>query len=135
MPPLRNAVGLIHGIERYLYLLEKCDVLGLCKGFRGHIKQFCRSGHQVILNLGELGPRQGGIQEMGYALVARHESPYGIYLILHQGNKRGNDYGRTFHDQGRKLVAQRLPSTGRHYHKGTATRYQMPYYLLLIPFE
>ena len=39
MPPLRDAVRLVNGIERYVYLFEQGYILRLRKGFGSHIQQ------------------------------------------------------------------------------------------------
>ena len=41
-----------------------------------------------------------------------------VDLVFHQGYQRRYDDGRTFHEQRRQLVAQRLAATCRHQHKG-----------------
>ena len=103
--PFRDTVGLIYRIERNLDFLEQLDVLLLGEGLGRHVQQFGGAGQQVGLDFGHLGAAQRGIQEMCDALVAGYETADGIHLVLHQGDERGDDDGRPFHDQGRQLVA------------------------------
>ena len=57
---------------------------------------------------------------MGKTILLAHSVDY-IHLVLHQGYERRDHDSRSFHDQGRKLVAQRFTATGRHQHKGVLT--------------
>ena len=58
-----------------------------------------------------------------------------IHLILHQGDERGDDDSRSFHQQRWQLVAQGLTATRRHQHKGVITIQQIPDDALLISLE
>ena len=72
---------------------------------------------------------------MGDAVVAGHESPYGIHLVLHQGDERGDHDGRPGHEQRGKLIAEGLPSTRRHEHEGVVSGDEMAHDLLLVGLE
>ena len=135
MSPLGNAMGLVNGIERDLYLLEHGYIFSFGKRLGCHVKQFCRSRKQVVADFGYLRLVQRRVKEMGNAFVSGHESAYRIHLVLHEGDQRRNDNGRALHHQGRKLIAQRLSTPGRHEHKCVASGSKMAYDALLIGLE
>ncbi len=66
------------------------------------------------------------------SLVAGHETPDGIHLVLHQGDERGDDDGRPFHDQGRQLVAEGFTASGRHQDEDILTGNEGPDDFLLF---
>ena len=68
-------------------------------------------------------------------VVSGNETSDRIDLILHQGDERGYDYRRAFHDKGRKLVAQGFSTSGRHQHKGVVAACEVADYTFLISFE
>ena len=72
---------------------------------------------------------------MGDAVVAGNKPPDGVHLILHQGNQRRNHNGRTFHDKGGELVAQRFPASGRHQDESIVAVHKMRYDFFLISLE
>ena len=72
---------------------------------------------------------------MCYAVVAGNESPYGIDLVLHQCDQRGNHDGCSFHHQGRQLVAERLASSCRHQDKGIVPVNKVSDYTFLVGLE
>ena len=114
MAPLGYAVGFVNGVERYLYAPEKGDVLFFGKGFRSHIKEFGDAPQKVFLHLGGLYAAEGGIKEMGNSFFGRFKAADGVHLIFHEGYERRYNYGRSFHEKGRELIAQRLAAAGGH---------------------
>ena len=62
---------------------------------------------------------------MGDAGIPGLEAPDGIHLVLHEGNQGRNHDGRSFHDQGRQLVAERLAPAGGHEDKGVVSFREM----------
>ena len=136
VPPFGDTVGLVYGVEGYLYSLEQGYVLGLRERFRSHVQQLGLPGNEIVLDLLYLCLGKGGVEEMGYALVPiLRESPDCIDLVLHQGDQRGYDYGSPFHNKCGKLVAQGFSSSRRHQHKGIPSRNEMAYYGFLISLE
>ena len=55
MPPVRDAVSLVHGEERYADLPQDGDILFFRKALRCHIKQLGHSGSEIFRNLRNLG--------------------------------------------------------------------------------
>ena len=55
MPPVRDAVRLVHSEERYADLSQDSDVLLLRKALRRHIQQLGHSGSKILRNLSNLG--------------------------------------------------------------------------------
>ena len=64
-----------------------------------------------------------------------HETPDGVHLVLHQGDERGDDDGRSFHHQGGELVAQGFAAARRHQDEGVAPVDQVPDDALLVTLE
>ena len=69
MSPLRYAVRLVDGIERYLDLAQERDVILLGKRFGRKIEQFCLSGQHVAPHLVDRCLVERRIEEMRYARV------------------------------------------------------------------
>ena len=69
MSPLRYAVRLVDGIERYLDLAQERDVILLGKRLGRKIEQFCLSGQHVAPHLVDRGLVERRIEEMRYARV------------------------------------------------------------------
>ena len=72
---------------------------------------------------------------MGYAVVSGYEAPYGVYLILHEGDQRGYDYRRALHHESRQLIAHGLSSSRRHEHECVVAVHEMLDYTFLISLE
>ena len=106
MTPFGNTVCLIHRIEGNPDFFQDVDVLLFAQGLRRDIEKFRHTGQKVIPYLVYLGLRQGRVQKMGYAVIPGDKSADGIYLILHESDKRRDHYGSPFHYQGRELVAE-----------------------------
>ena len=72
---------------------------------------------------------------MGYAVLPGFEPPDGVHLILHEGDERGNHYGRPVHDQGRKLIAKGFATACGHEHKRVPALHQVLDNGLLVSLE
>ena len=105
--PLRNAVRLVDGVERYLDFAQKRDVVLLGKRLGGEIEQLGAPLQHVGAHLRHGGLVERRIEEMGDARL-RRESAHGVHLILHQGDQRRNDDRHAVHQQRRQLVTERL---------------------------
>lgn len=93
------------------------------------------AGQHIVLHLRDGSLVERRVEEVGDAFISGYKSAYCIDLILHKSDERGNDDRRTLHHKGRQLVAHRFAASGRHEHKGIATRRQMVYDLLLAWLE
>ena len=71
---------------------------------------------------------------MGDAVIVG-EAPHCVYLVFHQGDERGYDYGRAVHHEGWQLVAQGLPASGGHQHECVVARQNVLNDGLLVPLE
>ena len=133
--PFGDAVSLVDGVERNLYLLEQGHVLLLGQRFRSHVKQLGPAGKQILPDLVELLAAQGGIEKVRHALVAVHEAAEQVDLILHERYQRRYHYRGAAHDQRGQLVAQRLAAARGHEHETVSAARQMLDYLLLVALE
>ena len=131
--PLRDAVGLVYCIKRYLGLLQELYVLLLRQRLRSHIEQLGLACLDVGLYLIYRCLVKRRVQIVGSALLA-HAANH-VHLVLHQCNQRGDDNGCSFHQQGRKLVAQRLAAAGRHQHEGVVAVQHVLHDGFLVAFE
>ena len=132
--PLRDAVGLVDGIERDLDLAQEGHVVLLGERLGREIEQLGLALHDIraYLRHGRLVERR--IEEVGDARLGR-EGTHGIDLILHQGDQRRDDDRDPVHEQRRQLVAQRLAAARRHQHERILTLQYVADHRLLIPFE
>ena len=104
MPPFRNTVSLIDGIETDLYRFQEVHILVLGKRFRSNIKQLRLARKDITLHKVYGGLVERRVQIVGNTFLLAHAID-DIHLILHQGDKRGDDDGRALHNQGGQLVA------------------------------
>ena len=132
--PLRNAVRLVDGVERYLDFAQKRDVVLLGKRLGGEIEQLGAPLQHVGAHLRHGGLVERRIEEMGDARL-RRESAHGVHLILHQGDQRRNDDRHAVHQQRRQLVTERLAAARGHQHERVFSSKHIADYSLLIAFE
>ena len=135
VPPFGNTVGLVYGVEGYLYLPQEGYIFFFGEGFRRHIKQFGNAPAEVFLDLRKLDAAKGGIEEVGNAAVSGLKAPDCVYLVLHEGDERRDNNGRSFHDEGGQLIAQGLASTGGHEDKSIVALNEMRDDFLLVTFK
>ena len=135
VPPLRDAVGLVHGVERDLHLAKQRDVLLLGQGLGRHVQELGLAGEQVLAHFVDLLAREGRVEEMRHAGGARLEAADQVHLVLHQGDQRRDDDRSPLHHQGRQLIAQRLAAPGGHQDKGVTPFDQMVDDLFLVRLE
>ena len=133
--PFGDAVRLVHGVEGDVDLFQEGDVLFLGQGFRRDVQELGDPAQEVLPDLGHLRAAEGGVEEVRDAVAGFHETPDGVHLVLHQGDERGDDDGRSFHHQGGELVAQGLSAAGGHEHEGVASVDQVPDDPLLVTLE
>ena len=134
VPPLRNAVRLIDGVERYLYFMQEGHVVLLGQRFGGEIEQFRLPGQHVGTHLrdGRLVERR--IEEMGDSRLGR-EGAHGVHLVLHQRDQGGNDDRHALHEHGRKLITEGFPAARRHQHERILPFQHIADHRFLVPFE
>ena len=106
MAPFGDAVGLVHSVEGDFDFLQQGDVLFFGEGLGGDVQQFGDAAEQVLLDFLDLDAGEGGIQEMGDAVVAGFEAADGVHLVFHEGDQGRNHDGGPFHDERRELVTQ-----------------------------
>ena len=87
VPPLRDAVRLVDGVERHLYLMQESHVVLLGQRLRGEIEQLGLSRQHVGAHLRHGGLVERRVEEMGDPRIGR-EGAHGVHLILHQRDKR-----------------------------------------------
>ena len=114
--PLRYAVRLVDGIERYLYRLEELHVVLLGQRLGRDVQELGAALADVGLHLVDGGLVLRGVKVVGHAFNLA-EVAYDIHLVLHQRNQGGYDYGRAVHQQRGQLVAQRLAAACGHEHE------------------
>ena len=132
--PLRDAVGLVDGVEGYLRAAEKLDILVLGQRLGRHVEELSPPVADIVLHLFDRLLVEHGIEEMGYAVALAGVADH-VHLIFHERDERRDHNGHTVHYQGRQLIAQRLASARRHQHKCIAPRKQIADYSLLVTLE
>ena len=132
--PLRDAVGLVDGIERHLDLLEELYVFLLVERFGSHIQQLGMPGFHIGFHVVYGGFLERRVQVVGHAVVFA-DAVYHVYLVLHQRNQWRDNYGRAFHHQRRKLVAQALAASCGHEHKRVVASKHVSDYRFLVALE
>ena len=113
MAPLRNAVGLVDGIEGDLDPAQEGHVVLLREGFGGEIEQFGLPVEHILPHLLHGRLVEGRIEEVGDPGVVR-KGAHRIDLVLHEGDQRRNDDRHALHQQRGQLVAQRLAAARGH---------------------
>ena len=119
MAPLRDAVGLVDGVERHGHGAQELDVLFLGERLGGHVQHLGLAADDVGADLIGGRARQGGVEEMGYGVVAGILA-HGVDLVFHQGDEGGDDDGHALAHERRELVAERLAAAGGHEHEHVA---------------
>ncbi len=116
MPPLADAVGLVHH--------QKADGAPLHEVPEPAVQRFRRQVHQLVL-----APAEGGeaslplLRIQGGVDLHRPEPqlPEGVDLVLHETDEGREDQHRTLQDAGRKLVGQGLSRPGGHHRDAVAS--------------
>ena len=127
-------MSLVNGIERNLDRLQELHIIFFRQGLGSHVQQFCISRQDICLHLINGCLVQRRVQVVRSALMLT-EIGDDIHLILHQGYQRGNDNGRTLHQERRQLVAQGFSTTRWHQHEGVITIQHILDDPFLITFE
>ena len=134
MTPLRDAVRLVDGKERYLDLLQEIHGLLFRQRLGCHIQQLRLPLQQILLHLRCLRTVQRRVQEVCHALVARRVA-HGIHLVLHQRYQRRHHDGYAVQYHRRQLVAQALAASSGHDDKRVIALQQAPDNGLLVALE
>ena len=134
MTPLRDTVSLVDGVERNLDFTQEGHVILLGQGLWSKIEQLGLTRQHITSNLIDCSLVERRVEEVGNARLGR-ERTHCIHLILHQGDKWGDDNRHTIHQKRGQLVAQRFTATCRHKHKGVATRQEVTNNSLLVSLE
>ncbi len=110
LPPLGNAVGLVHCHHTDPGPLGKAGEVPGFQTLRGHIDDLIPAAHGVLHGSLNLSLRQGAVDigSMHSRLVQ------GLDLILHQGNQRGNHHRNARQHQRWDLVADGFSRSSRH---------------------
>ena len=110
LPPLGDAVGLIHRQQGDLQSLGGGDKTLALQPFRSHIDDFVSSSGHTAVHRGHLSGRQGGVQIGGgnSGVLQSHD------LILHQGDQWGYHQSHSRQQQSGDLIAYRFAPAGGH---------------------
>ena len=116
MPPLAQAVSLIHGNHIHVHLRQSTHEPLMAETLRSHIHQLERP----VLHAGQAFPlfrkAQGAVDHGG----GNPSGGKGVHLVFHQGDQRADHQADPVPAQGGKLVAQGFPSPGGHHHQHVA---------------
>ncbi len=116
VPPLGDAVGLVHDDPAGADLVEHRPQVGADQPLGGDVEQ-----PHPALAVGALGPALLGDVEVGVERGGVDaELPQGVDLVLHQGDERRDDERRSVGEDRGELVAERLAAAGRHHHHRVA---------------
>ncbi len=110
VPPLADAMGLVHRQELQPHRPDRLQKSRAAKPLRGHVHQAELAGRHLVEPGVLLGHRQRAVDE-------RHRQPAGLELIdlvLHQGDQRRYDQRQPVQDHGRELVAEAFAAAGGH---------------------
>ena len=110
LPPLGDAVGLVHRHQRDLQLPDQTVKALPLQPLRGHIQQLIGPLPGPAVHRAQLLQAQGAVEAGG----GRSRRLQGRHLVLHQGDQRGHHQRHPRQQQGRDLVAQGLPPAGGH---------------------
>lgn len=116
MPPLRNTVRLVDGVERNLDLAQKRHVILFGERLRSEVEQLGPPLQHIVAHLRDGTLVQGRVQEVSDSRIVRIGA-HGIHLVFHQGDQRRYDDRHAVHQQGGQLVTQGLAAAGRHQHE------------------
>ncbi len=110
LPPLGDAVGLVHRHQRDHQFRRQLQKPGVLQSFRRHIEQAALTPADPAPNLA------GFLQGLGAVEEARGDARrlQGRDLVLHQGDQRGNDQGHPRQQQGGDLIAEGFSTAGGH---------------------
>ena len=103
--PLRDTMGLVDGIERYLHRLQELHIVLLRQRLGGYIQQFGDASTDVGLHLVDGPFVQRRVQVVGGALLFA-EVTDDVHLVLHECYEGTDDDGHTVHQQRGQLIAQ-----------------------------
>ena len=134
VPPLRNTVRLVDGVERNLDLAQKRHVVLFGERLRSEVEQLGPPLQHIVAHLRDSALVQGRVQEVSDSRIVRIGA-HGIHLIFHQGDQRRYDDRHAVHQQGGQLVTQGLAAAGRHQHERIFSTQHIANHGFLIPLE
>ena len=116
--PLGDAVRLVDGEQRDAAAFEQVRGGRNAESLGGEVEQVELAREEERLDHPAFVEVLRGVEE------ARADAERGerVDLILHERDQRGDDHSDARPDQGRDLVAERLPPAGGHEHDRVATR-------------
>ena len=131
VPPLRDAVGLVHRHHRHLGPRQPADELLARQPLRRDIKQLEPAGPDAVIHARRLGRRQRGIEPR------RRNAPRleRLDLIPHQGDQRRDHDRQAVQEQAGQLIAERFAGTCRKERECTTACQQRRDHLLLAGAE
>ena len=134
VPPLRNTVRLVDGVERNLDLAQKRHVVLFGERLRSEVEQLGPPLQHIVAHLRDSALVQGRVQEVSDSRIVRIGA-HGIHLVFHQGDQRRYDDRHAVHQQGGQLVTQGLAAAGRHQHERIFSTQHIANHGFLIPLE
>ena len=116
--PLGDAVGFIHGHERYRLLAEGADERPVAQPFGGGIHQLISPGGNLLQNFLLLPEAHEAVNGHG----GKIHHPERIHLVFHQGDQGRDHQASTGENERGNLVADRLSGAGGHDREGILAR-------------
>ncbi len=128
MAPLRDAVGLVDDEQADSGPPEGEDELKGAQALRGDVEHLDLPGPDLPFDLPALLRPEPGVK--GRRPLDR-TLEQGIYLVFHQRDERRDDYCKALAHERRHLVAEALPTAGRHHGQSIPPFEDGLYYILL----
>ncbi len=132
--PFRYTVSFINGIESYMDSLEEPYVLFFVQRLRCNIEQLGVSLDNISLYAVYLRLLQRRVEIVRHAILLT-KAVDDIHLVLHQGDKRGDNNGGSVHHQRRKLIAKALSAARGHEDKAVVASQKIADDRLLVALE
>ena len=118
VPPLRNAVRLVHGDQRNFHLREAHPKQFAVDPFGGDIEKLHVAVNAVVEDAVDLLPPASSMDRLGQDPAAAQP----VDLVFHQRNERRDNDAYSFGRKRRYLVDDRLAAAGGHQHERVTPR-------------
>ena len=118
VPPLADAVRLIHHQPRDAHAVEQAEERAAAKALGRHVEQLDLARHAALNALALLGQAQAAVDEVG----RRAQPLQFVHLVLHQRDERRDDQRQPVGQQRGKLEDERFAAAGGHDDERVAPR-------------